>query len=85
MAIPCKWIVAVANQLGEICEEHVQEGSIHGDNVHSGFLGMSVRQLERFTLVVVHAVDEVWYLFNFLWKWKECFGIGLFREEVIEV
>ncbi len=49
-------IVAVANQLGEICDEHIQKGRVHGVNVRSGFLGKSVCRLERFTLVVVCAV-----------------------------
>jgi hypothetical protein len=79
-------IVAVANWLGETRKEHIREGGVHGDDVCSGFLGKSMRRLERFTLVVVRAVVEVWYFFNFLWKWKECFGIGLLHEEgIVEV
>jgi hypothetical protein len=52
-------IVAVVNQLGEICKEYIREGSVHGDDVRSSFLGKSVRRLERFTLVVIRAVFEV--------------------------
>jgi hypothetical protein len=78
-------IVAIANRLGEIRKEHVQEGGVHGDDVRSGLLGKSVRKLEHFMLVAVRAVVEVWYFFNFLRKQKECFGIGLFCEEGIEV
>ncbi len=73
------------NRLGEIREEYVREGSVHGDDVSSCFPGKSMCQLERFMLVVVSAVFEVWYFFNFLWKRKEFLGIGLFREEGIEV
>ncbi len=49
-------IIAVANQLGEIRKECVREGSVHGDDVSSGFPGKSMCQLERFTLVVISAV-----------------------------
>jgi hypothetical protein len=86
LVIPCKWDCSRCKSTwGEIRKEHVREGGIHGDDVRSGFLGKSVRQLERFTLVVIRTVVEVWYFFKFLWKRKECCGIGLFREEGIEV
>jgi hypothetical protein len=78
-------IKAITNQLGEICEEYIREGGVHGDDVSSCFPGKSMCQLERFTLVVISAVFEVWYFFNFLWKWKELLGIDLFCEEGIEV
>ncbi len=38
-------IIAIANQLGEICKEYVREGGVHGDDVRSGFLGKSMHRL----------------------------------------
>ena len=65
------WLARFANRLGDIREEDIGQGRIHGNNVSSGFLVAGMGSFQALVLVVRCAGCEVRDGVNFGWKQKK--------------
>ena len=68
------WLIRFMNCLGEICNEDIGQGRIHGNDISSGFSVLDVGSLQAIMLVVRSAACEVRDGVNFGWKQKKLVG-----------